>query len=63
MNARAPMPQTLMADRFLRALLAWARRTTHNRAPIALPSGPADPAEVARVLNALLRARAEGIQP
>jgi hypothetical protein len=53
------MPSTLLAQRFLEALLRWLARETRDDRPIALPSGPQDPAEIAPVLNALLRARAE----
>jgi hypothetical protein len=56
---RSPMPSTLLAQRFLEALLRWLARETRDDRPIALPSGPQDPAEIAPVLNALLRARAE----
>jgi hypothetical protein len=51
---RPAMPPTLMADRFLRALMRWARRQSHGAALISIPTGAVDPAELRQVLCALL---------
>jgi hypothetical protein len=63
LSRRSQMPTTLLAERFLEALLRWLAREVRGVTPIALPSGPADPAELARVLNALLLAKAERQPP
>jgi hypothetical protein len=60
-DGRRPIvPPRLIAQRFLEAVLRWLAREARDDRPIVLPSGPQDPAEIARVLVALMRARAEG---
>lgn len=58
MSHRAPIPTTLMASRFIEALINWARREAAKSRPIALPSGVPDPDELQRVVLAIVRSRA-----
>jgi hypothetical protein len=51
-------PATALADAFLRALFAWARRQTRDQR-ITLPAGAVDPNELRQVLVNLLCARNE----
>ena len=55
---RSALPPTLLADRFLAALVRLARRGQGSE-PVALPVGVVDPCELACVIVALLRARAD----
>jgi hypothetical protein len=56
---RPAMPPTLMADRFLRALMRWARRQSHGAALVSIPGGRVDPVELQQVLIALVCARGD----
>lgn len=56
---RSQLPNTIMADAFLRALVAWAARQHGARGRVKLPAGRVDGDELARVILALLRARSK----
>jgi hypothetical protein len=57
MTARSPaLSLTVMQWAFLRALIAWAARTTRDKR-IALPSGRGDVEELRQVLVALVCAQ------
>ena len=58
---RPIVPETALADAFLRALIAWAPRGARDRR-IALPAGTFDPDELRPVVVALVCARAEARQ-
>jgi hypothetical protein len=58
MTARPTMPDTMLADRFLSAILRWAARQTRAERNT-IPSGNVGADELKKVVVALVRARAE----
>jgi hypothetical protein len=55
-SSQAPMPDTLMATRFLEAIIKWAKRRSRGERMI-IPAGAVDAVELKRVVCALACAR------